>query len=341
MATDFVQASNGRNGKNHSAYIAGEGRYADKNEVIFFEDGNLPQWAKSAVAFFAAADKHEAQARSGKGRSYRGLMIPIPHEAPDKVRWSKDFAREVCGTDHAFRLGVHALEGNPHLHLMFSERKTRHDLSPQDHFARGKNNKVREFTKDTWLEGVKNRMLENIQKLVPGYVRKSGRGEEKIGPKLKNAGASYEAARAAREAGVFKLREDEKALADLVREIERFKPENSDGEKKRGRALDRILSRPAPAPVRPVRVMENHRLTEQQRIRLARSQQAPAFAGSSVLDRIAARRQKETSAEFAAIERERREAAYEMEKNNSAMDGEMGTEAQDTAKKFRPRGMSR
>lgn len=341
MATDFVQASNGRNGKNHAAYIAGEGRYADKNEVVFTEDGNLPQWAKSAVEFFAAADKHEAQAKSGKGRSYRGLMIPIPHEAPDKVQWSRDFTREVCGTDHAFRLGVHALEGNPHLHLMFSERKTRHDLSPQDHFARGKNNKVREFTKDTWLEGVKNRMLEKIRKLVPGYVRKPGRGEEKIGPRLKRAGARYEAARAAREARVFKLRNDERALAFVIREIEGFKPEKPAAEKKRGRALDRILSRPAPAPVRPVRSMENRRVGDQQKIRLARPQQAPAFAASSVLDRIAARRQQEEAAKFATSARERREAACEMEKNNSATDQGMETEAQDTARKFRPRGMSR
>ena len=336
MATDFVQASNGRNGKNHAAYIAGEGRYADKNEVVFSEDGNLPKWAKSAVQFFAAADKFEAQAKSKKGRSYRGLMIPIPHEAPNKVQWSKDFAREVCGTDHAFRLGVHALDGNPHLHLMFSERKTRHDLSPKEHFSRGKNNKIREFTKDTWLEGVKNRMLEKIQKLVPGYIRKPGRGEENIGPRLKMAGSRYEAARAAREARVFKLRNDEKALASILRQIEGFKPENPVGENKRGRVLDRILSRPA-----PVRPMQNQRLTEQQKIRLARSQQPPAFAGSSVLDRIEARRQKEKAAEFAAIERERREAAYEMEKNNSAMVEGMETEAQDTARKFRPRGMSR
>jgi len=329
MATDFVQASNGRNGKNHSAYIAGEGRYADKNEVIFFEDGNLPKWAKSAVDFFAAADKHEAQAKSKKGRSYRGLMIPIPHEAPDKVQWSRDFTREVCGTDHAFRLGVHALEGNPHLHLMFSERKTRHDLSPQDHFARGKNNKVREFTKDTWLEGVKNRMLEKIRKLVPGYVRKFGRGEEKIGPKLKNAGASYEAARAAREARVFKLREDKKALASVICEIERFKPEKPIAEKKRGRALDRILSRPALVPVRP---MQKQRLTEQQKLMIARSQKAPAFAASNVLERIAKRREKEKAAKFAAIERERSETDCEMDE---------GMEARDMTRKFRPRGMSR
>jgi len=332
MATDFVQASNGRNGKNHAAYIAGEGRYADKNEVIFSEDGNLPQWAKSAAEFFAAADKHEAQAKSKKGRSYRGLMIPIPHEAPDKVQWSRDFTREVCGTDHAFRLGVHALEGNPHLHLMFSERKTRHDLSPQDHFARGKNNKIREFTKDTWLEGVKNRMLEKIRKLVPGYVRKFGRGEEKIGPKLKNAGASYEAARAAREARVFKLREDEKALAIVIREIEGFRQEKPIAEKKRGRALDRILSRPAPVPVRPSRSMENTKLTEQQKIMIARSQKAPAFAASNVLERIAKRREQEKAAKFAVIERERSETYCEMDE---------GMEARDMTRKFRPRGMSR
>lgn len=314
MATDFVHASNGRNGKNHAAYIAGEGRYADKNEVVFTEDGNLPQWAKSAADFFAAADKHEAQAKSKKGRSYRGLMIPIPHEAPDKVQWSKDFTREVCGTDHAFRLGVHALEGNPHLHLMFSERKTRHDLSPQEHFARGKNNKIREFTKDTWLEGVKGRMLEKIRKLVPGYVRKSGRGEEKIGPRLKGAGAHYESTRAAREARVLKLREDEKALVFVIREIEGFKPENQVAEKKRGRALDSILSRPAPVPVRPVRAMECHRLAEQQRIRLARSLKATAYSVSNVLERIAERQQKEKAAKFAAIEREGHEANNEIKK---------------------------
>ena len=239
MATDFVKTSSGRSGANHAKYIAAEGRYADKSEVVYSEDFNLHKDAKTAVDFFASADKNEAQARSGKGRSYRDLLFALPHELQTKeaaIEYSRAIAKEICGREHAGRLGVHLQEGNWHLHLMFCERKTRNDLPLAENFARGKNNKVRGFASEEWLAEIKEKNLQKILKLAPDYVAPR-RGEKHIGPKLKNAGASYEAGRAAREAKVFKLRADEKELSAVNRAIERLQKPS---------ALDRVLSNPRP-----------------------------------------------------------------------------------------------
>ncbi|WP_208281595.1 MobA/MobL family protein [Massilia oculi] len=126
----------------HAQYVAGEGRQADRDDVMYSEDGNLPKWAGNAVEFFKAADQFERGSHTRKdktkdslveyestrsGRSYKELEVAIPREAKDPVQWAKDFVRELVGDKHPYRMGVHdkkAQDGgrNPHLHMMFSTR---------------------------------------------------------------------------------------------------------------------------------------------------------------------------------------------------------------------------
>lgn len=183
---------------------------------------------------------------------------------------------------------------------MFSERKTRHDLSPKDHFSRGKNNKLRHFTADAWLEGVKERMLEKIKALIPSYERKPSRGETKIGPKLKMSGASYEAGRLARADKVFKLREDEKTLASIVSLIACLSVE------KKPSALDRVLSKPRPVPQKSALFQSPAAQAGLAKMR-ARAEKPAATVGISKLDvaaKAAAQRAAEQKVETKTIERE-------------------------------------
>ena len=129
------------NGAKHARYIAGEGPFSARDDVLLVQDGNLPEWAKNAEEFFAAADEHErgdysrkCKTKEGqeyiktiKGRAYKEMEIAIPREAPDPVEWAKNLARESIGNQHPYRLAVHdkaAADGgrNVHMHLMFSTR---------------------------------------------------------------------------------------------------------------------------------------------------------------------------------------------------------------------------
>ena len=110
-------------GKKHALYVAGQGKYADRSDVVLLLDGNLPKWAIDGADFFAAADEHER----ANGRSFREIEFAIPRGV-DPVAYAKDYTNQVLGESHAYRLAVHskaASDGglNEHGHLMFSERK--------------------------------------------------------------------------------------------------------------------------------------------------------------------------------------------------------------------------
>jgi hypothetical protein len=147
MASPHIKVKNGARGNalDHAQYIAGEGKHADRDDVLYCEDKNIPNWATDAGEFFKAADKYETYGENGipkirkakdgieyeyftKGRAYKELEIAIPREAKDPVQWAKDYARETLGDRHTYRLAVHdkkASDGgrNVHAHLMFSTRE--------------------------------------------------------------------------------------------------------------------------------------------------------------------------------------------------------------------------
>jgi MobA/MobL family len=217
MATFYLSTRNGLARKNagctHSAYIAGEGRYADKAEVKIVIDKNLPHWATDGHDFFQKADLNER----ANGRSYRSLIFAIPHEATDKTQWAEDLAFKFLGDRHAYRMAIHDDGHNPHCHLMFTERGRKDDLSPDKYFGRG-NPKDRAMNHASWLDKAKETYLAEIRTVAPSYIPSyipSLTKEPKIGPSMKQAGNTYEANRKKRIEEVEFLRRAKELLPKL------------------------------------------------------------------------------------------------------------------------------
>lgn len=126
MASRHFSVKGGKigRGKKHALYIAGQGNYAEKDDVVFVVDVNMPSWARDGADFFDAADKMER----ANGRTYTEFEFAIPREITDPVAYAQEFAAKVLGVNHPYRLAVHdklASDGgrNTHGHLMFTERK--------------------------------------------------------------------------------------------------------------------------------------------------------------------------------------------------------------------------
>lgn len=214
MATFYLDTRNGLAHKNagctHSAYIAGEGRYANKTEVKIVIDKNLPHWATDGHDFFQKADLNER----ANGRSYRSLIFAIPHEAKDKTQWAEDLTAKFLGDKHAYRLAIHDDGHNPHCHLMFTERGRKDDLAPDKYFGRG-NPKDRAMNHASWLDKAKETYLAEIRTVAPSYTP-SFTKEPKIGPSMKQAGNIYEANRKKRIEEVEFLRRAKELLPKLA-----------------------------------------------------------------------------------------------------------------------------
>ena len=223
MATNYLATRTGTAGTGagakHAAYISGLDRHADKTEVQAVMDKNIPaSVAKDGLAFFQKADELER----ANGRSYRSLIIAIPREATDKTAWAQTFTDDLLKDKHAYRLAIHDKgDGNPHAHLMFSERGLKEGQTAKDFFSR-KNPKPTYATSKKesadWLKNAKALYLTHVQKVAPDFVP-TPKGEPKIGPKLKNASAAFEAKRADREKTVHGIRDGEKSLQILDAKI--------------------------------------------------------------------------------------------------------------------------
>lgn len=133
MAISHLSVKVGQTGKAgpHAAYIAREGKYADRLEkgerLEATEAGNLPAWAQaSPQEFWNAADLHERK----NGTTYREFEISLPRElaAADRLALVREFIQQELGDRHAYQFAIHcptAVDGKeqPHAHIMFSERQ--------------------------------------------------------------------------------------------------------------------------------------------------------------------------------------------------------------------------
>lgn len=81
MATYHCSIKNGKTGnaKRHCEYILREGSYANgpkKEELVYKQFGNLPDWSAKPTDFFAAADLYERK----NGNAYKEFEIALPAE---------------------------------------------------------------------------------------------------------------------------------------------------------------------------------------------------------------------------------------------------------------------
>ncbi|MCW2452291.1 hypothetical protein M2358_003463, partial [Kerstersia gyiorum] len=129
----------------HAAYIAREGKYADRLErgerLAATEAGNMPAWAKSEPgAFWLAADAHER----ANGTTYREMEIALPREltTEQQTELVREWVKQEIGDRHAYQWAIHvptAADGKeqPHVHLMFSERQVDGiERDPEQYFKR-------------------------------------------------------------------------------------------------------------------------------------------------------------------------------------------------------------
>jgi len=106
----------------HSDYIAREGIYAERNDLIAREVGNMPTWAQTSSAdFWQACDELER----ANGRAYREFEVALPRELTHEQQRElvRQFVSEQLGNKHVYEWALHDKgDGNPHAHIMFSER---------------------------------------------------------------------------------------------------------------------------------------------------------------------------------------------------------------------------
>lgn len=137
------ESSSGTRGANHNAYINREGKYEKRKDLELSKSGNLPSWAKDAQHFWKSADKYERK----NGRVYKELEISLPRELNEEQREKlvDEFVLKNFNDSITYSYAIHnpiASDGeqNPHVHIMFSERKLDHVIRTEEtHFKRYNN----------------------------------------------------------------------------------------------------------------------------------------------------------------------------------------------------------
>lgn len=123
-------------------YITRTGRYRAgrrKDDLIHIESQNMPRWAENdPAAFWQAADKYER----ANGNTYRQIIAALPTELTreQQIELVREFVREHL-KNHALTFAIHennaflttalsdnfdaehVTQKNPHVHIIFSERK--------------------------------------------------------------------------------------------------------------------------------------------------------------------------------------------------------------------------
>lgn len=108
-------------------YVSRVGKYADKQDHVYNESGNMPEWAQdNPRAFWEATDEHER----ANGRLYTEIDLALPRDySLEEHKKMLDGLVEEHLKGHPYTLNIHnppaAIDGEeqPHAHIIFSERK--------------------------------------------------------------------------------------------------------------------------------------------------------------------------------------------------------------------------
>lgn len=128
--------------KGRSDYIEREGKYQkDAAEIVHKESGNMPAWAETEPReYWQAADDYER----ANGRLFKQVEFALPRELTpgQQIELARAFCRELAHCPDGplpYSMAIHRGhgQGNPHCHLMISERvNDGHDRSPVTWFRR-------------------------------------------------------------------------------------------------------------------------------------------------------------------------------------------------------------
>ena len=161
-------------------YLVREGKYQNRaHELEAVQHHNMPAWAEGKpMSFWAAADTYER----ANGRVYNELEISLPRElsAEKRRELGEEFAKKELGEGCAYTLAFHnskALDGeeNPHIHLMFSERRLDGvERGPEQFFRRynaekpelGGARKERLYWRPADVENLRERWARHVNKAL-------------------------------------------------------------------------------------------------------------------------------------------------------------------------------
>lgn len=128
MASFHYRIKSGKKGTaaDHSSYIMREGKYRDREDVLWTGSGNLPEWAKDdPKQFWKMADRYER----ANGAAYREHEVALPSELNEVQLHAlvDKLVRALAGDkphQYAIHAPVAALAGvrQPHMHLVASDR---------------------------------------------------------------------------------------------------------------------------------------------------------------------------------------------------------------------------
>ena len=131
----------GQSARARAKYIAREGKCeTGRDELAHSESGNMPEWTEDDPRqYWAAADAHERV----NGRLFVQVEFALPRElnARQQQEVASRFAERVTGPEWLpYTLAIHRGGpdgGNPHAHLMISERgRDGHDRDAERWFKR-------------------------------------------------------------------------------------------------------------------------------------------------------------------------------------------------------------
>lgn len=149
MATYHLSFKKGKCGYAvaHVNYILREGKYSEKRsgkeDLVYKESGNLPDWAKNPQEFWRASDDFERV----NGVAYFEFEIALPNELDheENKKLVQNFIAETVGNAKPFSFAIHEKNAaladeikQPHAHIMFCERRIEKDIkrSKEKFFSR-------------------------------------------------------------------------------------------------------------------------------------------------------------------------------------------------------------
>lgn len=106
-----------------ASYVLRLGNYSDRLDLAASGSGNLPTWAADASAFWSAVDAHSR----ANARLFTEVEAALPRELDQAAQLElvREFARKLADRPEGqvpYTWGIHANDGNPHVHLVLSSR---------------------------------------------------------------------------------------------------------------------------------------------------------------------------------------------------------------------------
>lgn len=127
MAIYHLNARSGSRQRNSSAkakaqYVTRTGDYSTRKDLVFATSGNMPTWAEAEpITYWEAADQYE-RANACLFREYE-FALPVELTQEQNQALALEFAEFICEDRLPYTLAIHDQgKGNPHAHLVFSER---------------------------------------------------------------------------------------------------------------------------------------------------------------------------------------------------------------------------